>query len=219
MWVKVKVQRTGIVFVAVMFWGIITTDMKQKEFENITNRMIAESVLDSELLKDFTSYVIFNCDGLEEPTIFFQKEVRDCGGCVLFQLHEPSEAELALRKRIEEARRLETFSDMLLRLIREAHKTAPEVYKAAGVDSRHFSKINSRRNYKPSKETVYAFAIALHLSVSETEELLEKAGFAFSSSSIFDVSIKYFLEKHIYDRGKIDIIMDNLGLSLLPQNF
>ena len=49
--------------------------MKQKEFENITNRMIEESALDSELLKDFTSYVVLNCDGLEEPTILFQKEV------------------------------------------------------------------------------------------------------------------------------------------------
>ena len=47
--------------------------MKQREFENITKRMIEKSVLDSELLKDFTSYIVFNCDGLEEPTILFQK--------------------------------------------------------------------------------------------------------------------------------------------------
>lgn len=193
--------------------------MKQKEFENITNRMIEESALDSELIKDFTSYIVFNCDGLEEPTILFQKEVSDYSDCVLFQLGKLSEEELALKKRIEEVQRQETFSDRLLRFIREQHKTAPEIYKAAGVDSRHFSKINSNRDYQPSKETVCAFAIALHLSVPETEGLLEKAGFAFSSSSIFDVSIKYFLEKHIYDRRQIDIIMDNLGLPMLPQNF
>lgn len=193
--------------------------MKQKEFESITNKMIEESVLDSELLKDFTSYIVLNCDGLEDPTILFQKEVSDYSGCVLFELSEPSEEELALRKRIEEIRRQETFSDRLLRFIREQHKTAPEVYKAAGVDPRHFSKINSNRDYQPSKETVCAFAIALHLSISDTEGLLEKAGFAFSSSSIFDVSIKFFLEKHIYDRRQIDIIMDNLGLPMLPQNF
>ncbi len=79
--------------------------------------------------------------------------------------------------------------------------------------------MNSRRDYRPTKETVCAFAIALHLSVTETEDRLKKAGFAFSPSSIFDVTIRFFLEKKLYDRSRIDKIMENPGIPLLPQNF
>lgn len=64
-----------------------------------------------------------------------------------------------------------------------------------------------------------AFAIALHLSEKETEELLEKAGFAFSQTNIFDVTVKFFLENNLYDRKKIDLIMENMGIPLMPQNY
>ena len=75
------------------------------------------------------------------------------------------------------------------------------------------------RDYKPTKETVLAFALALELSLSQTEELLNSAGYSFSPSSLFDVSIKFFLENHYYDRNKIDLILDKLGIDLLPKNF
>ncbi len=108
---------------------------------------------------------------------------------------------------------------MLLRFIRQKNKKAPEVYKKAGIDYRHFSKINSRRDYKTTKETVFAFALALELSLDEAEELLKSAGFSFSPSSLFDVSMKFFFEKHFYDRDKIDQILEGLDIDFLPKNF
>lgn len=121
-----------------------------------------------------------------------------------------------MKKMISEAR---TFSDALRIFLAIKHKKAPEVYKAAGIDARHFSKMISNRDYRPTKETVFALAIALELSYPETVEFLKTAGMAFSESSIFDMTIEYFLYKKIYDRKIIDCLMNDFDLPLLPQNW
>lgn len=138
---------------------------------------------------------------------------------ILFQVRKPVEEEELLQVRLDATSGQETFSDMLVRLLREKKKNAPEVYKSAGIDARLYSKIIGNRNYRTSKETVLAFAIALHLSLQETDELLGKAGFALQSSSLFDVSIEFFLERQLYDRNVIDAMMSDFNLPLLPQNW
>ena len=105
----------------------------------------------------------------------------------------------------------ETFSQRLLRMIRERHMSDAEVYKKAYVDRRHFAKIRKDENYTPSKKTVLAFAIALELNLDETKDLLRSAGYALSRSSKFDIIVVYFLENRIYDMFDINEVLFEYG--------
>ncbi len=92
------------------------------------------------------------------------------------------------------------FAYKLFDLIDRRNMTDVECYKKANVSKKTFSKIKCNPNdYKPSKQTAVAFAIALELDLDETLELLASAGLTLSHSFTFDKIIRYFIQKEVYD--------------------
>lgn len=117
--------------------------------------------------------------------------------------------ERSLEKLLQEAE--ETFQEHLFRLMDQRGLEDVAVYKKANMDRKLFSKIRKDKQYQPSKKTAISLAIALSLSLDETEDLLRKAGYALSRSSRFDLIVCYFLEEGNPDLFEINEVLFSFG--------
>lgn len=96
-----------------------------------------------------------------------------------------------------------TFSEKLMWWIKKQGRNPVDVYSMVDITKEHFAKIRNNPQYHPTKGTALAFAIALHLNMEDTQDLLKRAGYALTDCSKSDVIVMCFMEKGIY---KIDAI-------------
>lgn len=104
-----------------------------------------------------------------------------------------------------------TFTDKLLEYVDETDLDNAEVYKAAGIDRRLFSKIQNDRDYQPSKDTCVSLALALKLNDEQAKDLLKRAGYALSHSSKRDLILEYFFRIGVYDLDVVNGVLEKLG--------
>jgi len=99
------------------------------------------------------------------------------------------------------------FSETLLKLIDKTGKKDSEIYKKANVGRKLFSKIRNNKDYKPSKTTALAFAVALELDLTATQDLIGRAGFALTHSSKMDIIVEFFIRNKRYNIHEINMTL------------
>lgn len=157
------------------------------------------------------NYVLRYSDNYRETTYILGKRqgnAIDCCGSGEFQNTMPMPCKAAApvdKKSLDDFIRLdESFALKLMKLIDAKGMNDVECYKRANVSKQTWHKLMTNKKYKPNKKTAVSFAIALELSLEETQNLLASVGFVLSDSSLSDVIIKYCLENEIYDVFEID---------------
>lgn len=106
----------------------------------------------------------------------------------------------------------EGFQPMLFRFIDARSLDDVTVYKRANISRKVFSKIRSNPAYQPSKKTAISLAIGLKLSLDETLDLMQAAGYTLSNSLLFDRIVSDFIT-----RGEDDILTLNETLFYYDQ--
>ena len=109
----------------------------------------------------------------------------------------------------------ESFTEYMLRVIRERGLRESDVYNGVHMDRKLFNKIRNDPDYQPSKRTALLIAIALRLNLSETQEFLGKAGYVMSHSNMTDLIVEYFIITGNYDVMEINEMLHEFNLPLL----
>lgn len=177
--------------------------------------------LSEKLFHSVASYIDENyveaCEKAARPRLAQRREMEILEGSVTFDatpmVRVPMPQSLSLEDMLRKTDA--GFSETLLKFIDKTGKKDSEIYTRANVSRQHFSKIRNNPNYKPTKATALAFAIALELDLEQTKDLIGRAGFALTNSSKFDVIIRYFIEQGNYNMMEINATLFEFDQSLL----
>lgn len=135
----------------------------------------------------------------------YSDEICECSSAAALYDYPPCIGSSEKKQSLEDFINLdEGFSEKLLKLMDAKGIGDVQCYKRANVSKQTWHKLITDKDYRPNKKTAISFAIALELSLEETQSLLSTLGFILSDSSLFDVIIKYCLENEIYDVFEID---------------
>ena len=107
------------------------------------------------------------------------------------------------------------FVETLLELIQKSGLKNSTVYKKANISKQHFSKLINTPNATITKPVAVAFALALELDLAQTQELIKRAGYTLTNSSIFDLIIQFHIEKKKYNVVEINTVLYEFDQILL----
>lgn len=176
-------------------------------------------VLPEALLRELSGYIAENyidpfavtyCSFAEndrQPAL--QRPKRKC----LEKASAPAAAPASLAEMLRQADA--GFSETLMKLIDQSGKKDSYIYKKANISKQHFSKIRSNPDYRPTKPTAIALALALELDMEDTLDLIGRAGFTLTNSSKFDLIIQYFIQQKNYDVIQINLALYEFDQPLL----
>lgn len=190
--------------------------LSEKLFNSVSSYIdenyISEKILDEYGVKNKCDVRQNEISQLLEETIRQREEEVMCDYCAMTSMQPTSAGEPFFEKSSFKKMKLEEllketdegFSETLLKLIDKTGQKDSYIYKKANIDRKLFSKIRNNPDYKPSKTTAVAFAIALELNLEDTKDFIGRAGFTLSHSSKFDIIIEYFITNKNYDIFEIN---------------
>lgn len=122
----------------------------------------------------------------------------------------------ALREAINHKEK--TLYDYIIMYCEQKHfEKESDLYKKACVNAKTFAKI--RNNETPSKLTLLRICLALELSLTQTQEMLNVAGYSLSNNNIIDKIIAFCLNEEVLNIDRIeDYIFEMTGQSYLIPN-
>ncbi|KKK37463.1 hypothetical protein WQ57_13515 [Mesobacillus campisalis] len=164
-------------------------------------------MLDAKTLRELDEYIELH---LGNVTVYKSAELFEEAEAPILQDIQHSE----LKTFIEDHRQ-PSLKEMLFSLIDQKGLRDADIYKKAGIDRKHFSKIRSNPGYRPGKNTVLALCFALELDREETGELLSSAGYSLSASDTADLVISFCLEKNIHDLDAVNQALEAYSLKPL----
>ena len=106
------------------------------------------------------------------------------------------------------------FQKLLFNYIDSRELKDSDVYNKVHIDRRLFSKIRSDVNYHPSKDTVILLGLALELSESEIEELLNSAAYSLPKNNVYDLIIRFCFIEGIYDLIEVNNLLESYECKL-----
>lgn len=91
-----------------------------------------------------------------------------------------------------------------------------ELLFEANLPFNYLESLNDK-TFIPTKNEIFSLGIALKLSIEDISKLLEKQGYFFLNNSIYELIIKYYLEKNIYNVHDINDCLFNYNLETLSK--
>ncbi len=126
-------------------------------------------------------------------------------------------SERGLDKFIKQMLSKQSFSELVVEYMIKKEMTPKEVYTNANLSRQDFSRITSPGK-GVKRPTVFSVAIGLRLNWEDTERLLNSAGYAFRSSSLFDLIIKFCIMNKQYKVETINELLYERGQNTLANN-
>lgn len=170
----------------------------------------AEQTQQSDLQKDTSSAPV-----LEETVSYSAKPTNTSPSKAIKTVPSLLETlKFLIMNKFSKSEKPKSFASQLLELIKMKQLNEIDVYKAANIDRKLFSKIR-HSSYHPSRKTAIALAFALHLSYEQTKQLIGLAGYGFSRDNKADLIIHFCLENRIYDLIQVNELLDEYTNSTL----
>ena len=167
-------------------------------------------MLDIKILEELQEYLEANLAVIMEKEIILYSPNESMDIDSVMESISPLDIEMFINNK-----RQPTLQEVLFGFIDKKGATDAEVYKMAGLDRRLFSKIRSKPDYRPGKNTVLALALALELNKKETDKLLSSAGYSLSDSDTSDLIIQFCIEKKIYNILQVNHALDYFSMKPL----